>query len=126
MSKLVPLFLALALTHSWGIDLTDRDPSVRAADDLYLSQNGGWLARTTLGPTQPNAAYWRDLRVLSAQRLGALVEEAAAKKDDPVTVEAKAGAFYRSYLDEQGIEAKGISPLKPELDAIRAVRTKSQ
>jgi|GEM_PF-17056 len=125
MSKLVPLVLALALAHPHGLDRSDRDPAVRAADDLYLSQNGGWIERTTLGPSQPNAAYWRDLRVLSAQRLQALVAEAAAKKTtDPV--EEKAGAFYRSFIDEKRIEAKGIEPLQPELDAIRAVHSKSE
>jgi putative endopeptidase len=109
----------------WGVKLTDRDPSVRAADDLYLSQNGAWLRQTTLGPTQPAAAYWRDLRVLSTKRLAALVEEAAAKPS-PTSVERKAGAFYRSFLDEAGVEAKGIAPLKAQLDAIRAVTSKAQ
>ncbi|MGZ7031662.1 MAG: M13 family metallopeptidase [Thermoanaerobaculia bacterium] len=111
---------------SWGIDLTDRDPSVRAEDDLYRSQNGGWLARTQLGPSQPNAAYWRDLRVLSTVRLADLVEEAAAKTSAPATIEGKAGAFYRAFMDEKTVEAKGLTPLKPELDAIRAVRTKAE
>ena len=109
----------------WGVKLTDRDPAVRAADDLYLSQNGGWLKRTTLGPTQPAAAYWRDLRVLSTKRLAALVDEAAAKTS-PTSVERKAGAFYRSFMDETGVEAKGIEPLKAQLDAIRAVKSKAR
>src|SRR5438067_6141845 len=109
----------------WGIKLADRDPSVRAADDLYRSQNGAWLSRTTLGPTQPAAAYWRDLRVLSTLRLAALVDEAAAKNSPPTTVEGKAGAFYRSFMDETEVERKGIVPLKPQLDALRAVRSKA-
>jgi predicted metalloendopeptidase len=53
---LVAFMFADLASHSagpWGIKLADRDPSVRAADDLYLSQNGAWLKRTTLGPTQP-------------------------------------------------------------------------
>jgi putative endopeptidase len=110
----------------WGIKLADRDPSVRAADDLYRSQNGAWLARTTLGPTQPAAAYWRDLRVLSTLRLAALVDEAAAKTSSLASVEGKAGAFYRSFMDEKGVETKGLDPLKPQLDAIRAVSSKAQ
>jgi putative endopeptidase len=109
----------------WGVKLTDRDPAVRAADDLYRSQNGAWLKRTTLGPTQPAAAYWRDLRVLSTNRLAALVDEAAAKPS-PTSVERKAGAFYRSFMDETGVEARGIDPLKTQLDAIRAVKSKAR
>jgi putative endopeptidase len=109
----------------WGVKLTDRDPSVRAADDLYHSQNGAWLKQTTLGPAQPAAAYWRDLRVLSTKRLAALVDEAAAKPS-PTSVERKAGAFYRSFMDEGRVEAKGIAPLKAQLDAIRGVTSKTK
>ncbi len=118
--------LASHSAGAWGVDLSDRDPSVRAADDLYRSQNGAWLARTELTPAQPNAAYWRDLRILSVRRLAALMAEVDAKKSSPASVEGKAGAFYRSFMDEKGIEARGIEPLTPELDAIKAVRSKSQ
>jgi putative endopeptidase len=119
LAVIVAIDLASHSAGPWGIRLADRDPSVRAADDLYLSQNGAWLKRTILGPTQPAAAYWRDLRVLSTQRLAALVEEAATK-------DSKAGAFYRSFMDEKRAEAKGIEPLKPELDAIRALKSRSK
>ena len=110
----------------WGIKLADRDPSVRAADDLYRSQNGAWLARTRLGPTQPAAAYWRDLRILSTLRLAALVDEAAARRSSPTSAEGKAGAFYRSFMDERGVEARGIDPLKSQLDTIRAAKSKAR
>ncbi len=115
MHKILAL-LAAAMFTSWGVDLSDRDPSVRAADDLYRSQNGAWLARTELSAAHPNAAYWRDLRVLSTERLASLVAEA----------DGRVGAFYRSFMDERTIEAKGLDPLKPELDAIRAAPTKEQ
>jgi putative endopeptidase len=122
----MPPDLASHSAGSWGVDLTDREPSIRGADDLYLSQNGSWVARTVVGGVQPNAAYWRDLRLLSTRRLAALVQEAAAKNSAPASVKGKAGAFYRSFMDEAGIEAKGLGPLGPELDAIRAVRSKAQ
>ncbi len=115
MHKILAL-LAAAMFTSWGVDLSDRDPSVRPADDLYRSQNGAWLARTELSAAHPNAAYWRDLRVLSTERLASLVAEA----------DGKVGAFYRSFMDERAIEAKGLDPLEPELDAIRAAHTKKQ
>jgi putative endopeptidase len=111
----------------WGIDLSDRDPSVKPGDDFFMSQNGGWFARTELTPQLPQAAYWRDLRRLSPQRLNEILAQAAANKSvPPESLEAKAGAFYRAFMDEQTIEAKGLTPLKPRLDAIRRARTRSQ
>src|SRR5262249_2964604 len=38
----------------------------------------------------------------------------------------KIGDFYASFMDEAGIESKGISPLKPRLDAIAAIRDKRE
>ena len=46
---------------TWGVDLSDRDPSVKPGDDCFISQNGDWFARTELTPQLPQAAYWRDL-----------------------------------------------------------------
>jgi len=31
---------------AWGVDLTDRDPSVKPGDNFYMSQNGGWFNGT--------------------------------------------------------------------------------
>ena len=36
----------------------------------------------------------------------------------------KIGDFYASFMDEGGIEAKGLTPLKPQLDAIAAIQDK--
>jgi len=115
------------VTGSWGLDLSDRDPSVRPGDNFYLSQNGGWFTRTQLGPSLPAAAYWRDLRRLAPTRLAAILERLAG--DSTLrrgTRQWKLGAFYRAFMDEKAIEAKGLSPLAPELEAIRAAGTPAQ
>src|SRR5258708_5847725 len=96
------------MSHSigkWGLDLNDRDPSVRPGDNFYLSQNGAWFSRTELGPTAPFAAYWNDLRSLSPRRLVAILEDAAANRNaSPESIEGKAGALYRAFMDEKRIE----------------------
>ncbi|MEO5624505.1 MAG: hypothetical protein ABIQ70_00675, partial [Dokdonella sp.] len=66
---------------TWGIDLSDRDASIKAGDNFYMSQNGTWFARTNVGDNLPNAAYWRDLRRLAPMRIVALLEKIAAEKD---------------------------------------------
>jgi putative endopeptidase len=38
----------------------------------------------------------------------------------------KIGDVYISYMDEAAIEAKGLAPIRPHLDAIAAIRDKSQ
>lgn len=111
---------------AWGIDLTDRDPSVKPGDDFYMSQNGAWYARTELNAAQPMAAYWRDLRRRSPARLIAILDDVSADKSiAPDSMEGMAGAFYRAFLDEKTIESKGLAPLAPELARIRAIKTRS-
>ena len=119
--------LASSSIGAWGIDLTDRDPSVKAGDDFFMSQNGAWVARTQLSDQQPAAAYWRDVRGLAPRRMNAILQELAADTHASLDTPAdKAAAFYRAFIDEKTVEAKGLTPLKPELDAIRAAKTKAQ
>lgn len=129
----VALLMALASTTdaaepmhgAWGVDLTDQDPAVRPGDDFALYQNGGWIARTQLGPHLATAAYWRDLRVQTPARLSALLRDlTSAEATSPR--DRKAADFYRAAMDVAAAEAKGLAPLKAELDAISAVRTRTE
>src|SRR4051794_29918319 len=69
---------------AWGVDLSDQDRSVKPGDDFAMYQNGGWYARTQLGPGLANAAYWRDVRLLAPRRLGAILAELAADRSAPL------------------------------------------
>ncbi len=111
----------------WGLDLADRDASIKPGDDFYMSQNGAWFARTKLTGEVPAASYWADLRQLAPRRLGAILEDVAANPNvAPQSAEGKAAAFYRAFMDEKTVEAKGLTPLDPELHAIRMAKTPTQ
>jgi putative endopeptidase len=53
-----------------------------------------------------------------------IVEEAAAKPADATA--RKVGDAYAAWMDEAGIEARGVAPLKPWLARIDAVRTRPE
>ena len=67
------------------------------------------------------------LRDLSQERTRSIIEGAAdAARSAPRGSEAqKVGDWYASYMDEAAIEAKGIAPLKPRLDAIAAIKDRA-
>jgi putative endopeptidase len=116
-----------AHTGAWGIELADRDPAIRAGDDFYMSQNGTWFAKTPVDDTRPNAAYWRDLRGQARVRVAELLASAAAQPQIGLeTPVGKAAAFYQAYMDVDAIEAKGLGPLRADLDAIRATTTRAR
>ncbi len=111
----------------WGVQLSDRDPSVRPGDDFFMWENGAWFSHAQILPQAPAAAYWRDLRIQTPFRLRTVLTELAAANDArPGSVEAMALKFYESYLDVRTVDARGLAPLTPELDEVRAASTKSK
>ena len=117
--------LTLHSVGAWGIDLADRDPAVNPGDDFFMSQNGAWFAKTALTPQTPFAAYWNDLRRLTPRRLAALLEDVSADKAAPPhSARGQAGAFFKAFMDERAVDAKGVTPLEPELRSVRAASTR--
>src|SRR5258707_11598225 len=53
------------------------------------------------------------------------MEKAAAGGASRNAVDQKIGDLYGSCMDEKSVEAKGMAPVKPELDRIAAVNDKS-
>jgi putative endopeptidase len=54
-----------------------------------------------------------------------ILEKASADNPGRSAVDQKIGDYYGSCMDEKAADAKGLDPLKPELDRIAAVRDKS-
>jgi putative endopeptidase len=113
-----------AATH--GVQVSNMDTSVRPGDDFNLYANGNWLKTTVIPPDQAAWGSFSTLRDKAAKRTADLLEDVARMKAAPGTNEQKIGDFYTSFMDEAGIEAKGLSPLKPALDAVAAIADKQE
>ena len=57
----------------------------------------------------------------AAERTRALLEAAGKASPAPGTIEQQAADYYASYMDDAGIEAKGLAPLQPMLARIAAI-----
>ncbi len=123
------LLVAAALTQacrtapalSAGIDVAGIDKSVAPGDDFNAYANGAWLNKTEIPADKSAYGVSAILGDENKKRLRSLAEESA--KGGATTSEdaKKVGAYYSAYIDEAGIESKGIAPLKPQLDAIAAI-----
>jgi putative endopeptidase len=128
---LVPLaaYSQQAITpETHGIVVANMDRSVKPGDDFYRYANGGWIRRTEIPPDSGYVAVGGWLNdnstELSRKQTAGLIEE-AVKADAPAGSNTRRIAdFYRSFMDEAAIEAKGIAPLRPHLDAIAAIQNK--
>src|SRR6266568_6519569 len=107
-------------TH--GIAVENMDRSVKPGDDFYQYANGEWIKRTEIPPDRAGVDVFTKLGDLSNKRTADLIEE-IAKSDPPAgSGTRKVADLYKSYMDEAAIEAKGLMPLRPHLDAIAAIR----
>ena len=113
------------LYGGWGFDVAGADFATRPGDNFFRYANGTWLDRATI-PADKSAQTLRlEMTDRTEARLHGILEQAAAKASrEPTTLEGKAGAFYRSFMDETRIERLGAAPLAPTLAAVREARTR--
>jgi putative endopeptidase len=111
-------------TH--GIVVANLDRSVRPGDDFYRFANGGWLKRTEIPPDRAEVDVFTKLADLSNKRTADLIEEISKSSPAAGSGAKKVADLFNGYMDEAAIEAKGMAPLKPHLDAITAIRDKKQ
>ncbi len=104
---------------AWGVDLEGRDLSVKPGDDFYRHANAGWFQRNPIPGDRTSWSLWTVLDQEIEQQLKAIVEGGGS---DPVG--RQVGDFYASWMDEAGIEARGIAAARPHLDRIAAVRNR--
>jgi putative endopeptidase len=103
---------------SSGIDLPGMDRSAVPGDDFNAFANGGWLKSTPIPADKASYGSFVILIDETRTRLRSLFEDKTSTHDPGMR---KLRDFYSSYVDEAAIESKGISPLKPQLDAIAAI-----
>src|SRR6266404_9185367 len=111
-------------TH--GISVANMDPSVKPGEYFYEYANGAWIKRTEIPPDRGRVGGFNTLDDLSNKRTAGLIEEAAKSNAPAGSSSRKIAALYNSYMDEAAIEAKGLAPLRPHLDAIAAIRDKRE
>jgi predicted metalloendopeptidase len=107
------------------IDLNGLDRSVQPGDDFYKYANGAWLKTAEIPADRSSYGPGAILTEKTSAQVKDLIQQAAAAKPKPGSDAQKVGDYYASFMDEAGIEAKGIAPLKSEFAAIDAIKDKA-
>ena len=111
---------------TWGFDTSGMDRAVSPGTSFFTYANGDWIQRTQIPADKTSYGAFDVLADLSEARVHGILEAAASANAPADTPLGKIGAMYRAFMDEQAIEAKGAAPLKPDLDEVRAVRTRDE
>jgi predicted metalloendopeptidase len=102
------------------------DKALDPCNDFYKYACNKWL---TSNPIPPDQVYWSTGSGLELWNENLLREtlEAASKNDQSRNaVQQKIGDYWAACMDESGIEAAGLKPLRPELERIAALKSKKE
>ena len=106
----------------WGVQLSDRDTSVKPGDDFYRYVNGHWLDTVQIPADHVSMESFTLLADEAEQQVCAIAQ---ASQDHPANAtEKQIGDLYASWMDEAAIERRGIAPLKPYLARIAALQNR--
>ena len=121
-------FAALINAVSTPIDgnttTQDIDRSIKPGDDFHQYANGLWLKTAAIHAGQTSYDTRAILKEKTSQRVRSLIQEAAAANSAKGSGAQKVGDYYASFMDEDGIEARGLSPLADEMATIAAIANK--
>ncbi|MEO8161284.1 MAG: M13 family metallopeptidase [Arenimonas sp.] len=109
---------------SFGFDATGMDRTATPGNDFFQYANGNWVKNTEIPADRSGYNSFSVLTEKAAARTRAIIDDAA--KDPGATGETRQIAdYYNAYMDEAGIEARGLETIQPNLDAITAIADKA-
>jgi putative endopeptidase len=109
-----------------SFDLDAMDKSVDPCDNFYEYACGTWRKNNPIPSDQSRWGRFNELAEYNRQFLHNILEKAAANDPKRSPVMQKIGDMYQSCMDESKVNARGVGPLKPELDRIAAIANKDQ
>ncbi|WP_020400921.1 M13 family metallopeptidase [Kordiimonas gwangyangensis] len=106
---------------TFGVDLTAQKESVKPGDNFFEYMNGQWLDTFELPADKTNYGAFTVLSERSRDQVKAIIDDVSTGEYPDGSVEQKIGDYYASYMDVDAVNAKGIEPLRPTLDAIASI-----
>ncbi len=116
---------AFAQSADHAVDQAGIDKSVKPGDDFYQYANGAWIKTAEIPADRSSTGPGAVLTEQTSLQVKGLIQDAAAGTPAAGSDAQKVGDYYASYMDEDGIEAKGLTPLAGDLAAITAVTDKA-
>ena len=97
------------------------DASVKPGDDFFHYVNGKWIAEAEIPADKSSYGGFVLLQDEAQEDVKAIIEISAEGEFENGSDEQKVGDFYKSYLDMDERNERGVEPLAPELARIDAI-----
>jgi putative endopeptidase len=124
VSSVAPTSAASADKPGLAFSIDNIDKTVDPCTDFYQYACGNWLKRSAIPSDQTEWGSFSELDESNLTVLRGILEKAAMNDPTRDPIAQKIGDFYGACMDEKAVEAKGLDPLKPELERVAAVTDK--
>jgi len=101
------------------------DTTCAPCRDMWRYANGAWLDTVSIPPAYTMVGRSREMADRNQATILRVLERAAAgagQEKDPTV--RKVGLLYRLLMDSTRADREGLTPVRPELDRVNAIRTK--
>ena len=107
-----------------GFSIGNLDKTADPCVDFYQYACGNWLKKTQIPADQPEWVSFTELYERNLVTERNILEKASAGGPNRSPIDQKIGDYYGACMDEKAADAKGLGPLKPELERVAAVKDK--
>ncbi|GAA6139461.1 M13 family peptidase [Arenicella sp. 4NH20-0111] len=110
-----------------GIDQSNMDKTVRPQDNFYRYINGAWLDKKEIPADKTAIGSFYDLRDTADEDVKAIIESVSSSRDLKVgTDEQRVADLFKSFMNTELVNEKGVSPVQAWLDKVAAIKDKSE
>jgi len=102
------------------------DKTLDPCNDFFRYACSKWLKANPIPADQAGWGTYNKLAIWNVAAIHSTLEDAAKPAASRSAADQKAGDHYASCMDEATVNRAGITPLKPALDKITALKDRSQ